>query len=327
MLPHATDSAPRLARMRRGEPPAEVDVDEPLVRRLLSEQAPNLVALELHDPRNGWDNRTWRLGDALAVRLPRRAAAAQLLMHEQHWLPAIAGRLDLPVPAPLVVGTPTPDYPWAWSVVPWYDGEVAARQPPVPEQARTLGRFLAALHVAAPHDAPRNPFRGIPLVDRLPQLDRWLAVEHTPADTDLVTAAAGLVIAAAHDQPRHRDAVWLHGDLHPRNILVRDGRFAAILDWGDLCAGDPATDLATVWWLFDREHHAAFWQAYAERQADADPLGPALWHRSRAWAALFGLMFLNFATADDPTVADAEAADLGRAMLRRVLAAQQPPAG
>jgi aminoglycoside phosphotransferase (APT) family kinase protein len=115
--------------------------------------------------------------------------------------------------------------------------------------------------------------------------------------------------------------VQLHGDLHPRNVLVRDGRLAAVLDWGDLCGGDPATDLATLWWLFEPTHHDAFWHEYADRAPD-----PALWHRSRAWAALFGLMFLDFATADDPAVADVEAADLGRAMLRRVLDEQQPPA-
>jgi aminoglycoside phosphotransferase (APT) family kinase protein len=311
--------------VRRGEPPAEVDVDERLVRALLAEQAPHLVGLDLHDPRNGWDNRTWRLGDDLAVRLPRRRAAAELLRHEQQWLPSIAARIHLPAPSPGVVGLPTTDYPWAWSVVPWFEGEVAAREAPHPDEARTLGRFLAELHAPASDDAPHNEFRGVPLADRLPLLEQWLDVEHARDDADLVARAGDLVVAAAHDAPTHELRVWLHGDLHPRNILVRQGRLAAILDWGDLCGGDAATDLATVWWLFDLEHHAAFWQEYAERQAPAGDLEPAHWHRSRAWAALFGLMFLNFATADDPTVADAPAAELGRRMLRRVLEPQQPP--
>jgi aminoglycoside phosphotransferase (APT) family kinase protein len=311
----------------RGEPPAEVDADEQLVRRLLVDQAPHLAHLDMHDPRNGWDNRTWRLGDDLAVRLPRRAAGAQLLLHEQRWLPGIASRIDLPAPAPTVLGRPAAGFPWAWSVVPWFDGEVAALETPHPAEARVLGRALAGLHTQAPDEAPHNPFRGVALAERLPSLEQWRAVEHAPADSALVARAADLVVAAARDLPAHEQRVWLHGDLHPRNILVRQGHLAAILDWGDLCGGDPATDLATVWWLFDLEHHAAFWPAYAERQVHGDRHDPALWHRSRAWAAVFGLMFLNFATADDPTVADAAAADLGRAMLRRVLATQQPPAG
>jgi aminoglycoside phosphotransferase (APT) family kinase protein len=311
----------------RGQPPAEVDADEPLVRRLLVEQAPALADLALHDPRNGWDNRTWRLGDELAVRLPRRAAGAQLLLHEQRWLPSIAARIDLPTPAPIVQGDPAAGFPWAWSVVPWFDGEVAAVEAPHPSEARALGHVLADLHTPAPDEAPHNPFRGVPLTARLPLLEQWLAGEHAAADAALVARAADLVVAAARDLPVHRQRVWLHGDLHPRNILVRHGRLAALLDWGDLCGGDPATDLATVWWLFDLEHHATFWQAYAGRQVLAVHNDRALWHRSRAWAALFGLMFVNFATADDPTVADAPAAELGRAMLRRVLEPQQPPVG
>jgi aminoglycoside phosphotransferase (APT) family kinase protein len=314
----------------RGEPAAEVDVDERLVRALLTEQAPHLVHRDLHDPRNGWDNRTWRLGDDLAVRLPRRQAAAELLVNEQRWLPSIAARVHLPAPTPTVVGSPTQGFPWAWSVVPWFEGEVAALEAPRPDEARVLGRFLAELHAPATDEAPHNPFRGVPLTERLPLLEQWLDVEHPLDDAGLVARGADLVVAAAHDLPRNERRVWLHGDLHPRNILVRHGRLAAILDWGDLCGGDPATDLATVWWLFDLEHHAAFWQAYADGATDhASPCtgDPALWHRSRAWAALFGLMFLNFASADDPTVADAPAAELGRAMLRRVLDAQQPPVG
>jgi aminoglycoside phosphotransferase (APT) family kinase protein len=312
----------------RGVPPAEVDAGEPLVRGLLAEQAPHLADLDLHDPRNGWDNRTWRLGHDLAVRLPRRAAGAQLLLHEQRWLPGIAARIELPVPAPTVLGAPTDAFPWAWSVVPWFDGEVAAREVPHPDEVRVLGRFLADLHAPAPDAAPHNPFRGVPLTHRLPLLEQWLGVEHARDDADLVARAADLVVASAHDLPTHEQRVQLHGDLHPRNILVRHGRLAAILDWGDLCGGDAATDLATVWWLFDLEHHGAFWQAYADRRPTHAPgraPDSALWHRSRAWAALFGLMFLNFATADDPAVADAPAAELGRSMLRRVLDAQQPP--
>jgi len=315
------DVVARWGRMR-GTPPAERDVDEALVRDLLVAQAPDLATLPLHDPRDGWDNRTWRLGDDLAVRLPRREAAAQLLLHEQRWLGSIAGRLPLPVPAPIVLGRPTAHFPWAWSVVPWYSGEVAGRSPVEPAEAATLGRFLAALHTPAGDEAPENPYRGIPLAARIPWVEHWLATEHQPADADLVARSAALVIATVADQPPTRSRVWLHGDLHPRNILVRDGRLAAILDWGDVCAGDPATDLASVWWLFDVEHHAAFWSSYGARPDDH---ATAMWHRARAWAAVFGLMFLHFATADDPDRADDEAAVLGRAMLGRVLDEQRPP--
>lgn len=304
----------------RGTPPAEVDIDELLVRNLLAAQAPHLAALPLHSPHNGWDNSTWRLGDDLAVRLPRRTAAAQLLRHEQRWLGDTALRLPLPIPAPVVVGGPTTGYPWHWSVVPWFAGEVAARACPASDQATVLGAFLAALHVPAARNAPANPFRGVPLEARLPNLQHSLAPDPAPDDAELVARAVELVVATAAELPASPERVWLHGDLHPRNILVQNGQLAAILDWGDMCGGDPATDLATLWWLFEVEDHGPFWTAYGFAAA-----GDPTWHRSRAWAAVFGLMFLHFAKAGDPEVADAEASDLGRGMLRRVLKRQQPP--
>jgi aminoglycoside phosphotransferase (APT) family kinase protein len=321
-IPQTGQAAVACSLRMRGTPPAEVDIDAALVRSLLEAQSPDLADLPLHDPVTGWDNTTWRLGAGLAVRLPRREVAATLLLHEQVWLSSIADRLPLPVPAPVVAGLPTPRYPWAWSVVPWYDGDVAARTALRPDEASVLGRFLTALHLSAPVEAPSNPYRGVPLTDRLPAVEQWRSVEHRPDDAELVSGAAALVVDTAHDQPSSRTRVWLHGDLHPRNILVRDGRFAAILDWGDLCGGDPATDLATAWWLFPIEHHDAFWASYAPTYDDNPE---ATWHRARAWAAMVGLMFLNFATADDPDRADAEAAELGRAMLHRALGPQRPP--
>ena len=49
----------------------DVDIDEALVRTLLHNQHPDLAGLELREVAGGWDNRMWRLGEDLAVRLPR----------------------------------------------------------------------------------------------------------------------------------------------------------------------------------------------------------------------------------------------------------------
>ena len=298
-------------------PAAEVDVDEPLVRRLLETQAPHLAHLPLTLAAHGWDNAIWRLGDDLAVRVTRRAAAAPLTSAVQRFLPRVAPRLPILVPLPLVAGAPSDLHPWPWSVVPWFDGDLASTHPPDSSQAMRLGAVLRALHVDADDDAPRSPWRGVPLVDRLPAMESWLGSVHAPDDGDLV-AAAGAVVHEGVAAPRSDQRLWLHGDLHPRNIVVRDGRFVALLDWDDMCGGDPASDLAVAWWLFDVEHHAEFWSAY-------HPVDDATWVRSRAWAALFGLMFLHFTKADDPTVRDDAAAALGRRQLHRVLTPQSPP--
>src|SRR5438067_2354284 len=152
----------------RRMPSAEVDVSLALVRRLLADQHPDLAGLPLSVLANGWDNLMCRLGGDLVVRLPRRSQAAELVRHEQRWLPVLAPRLPLPIPAPVREGQPGPGYPWWWSVVPLLPGEVAARRPPAdPRQAAiALGGFLGALHAPAPPDAPANPVRGIPLAAR-----------------------------------------------------------------------------------------------------------------------------------------------------------------
>jgi len=137
----------------------EVTIDPSLVRALLQEQHADLAQLALIDIGEGWDNKLFRLGDALAVRLPRRAASAALIEHEQRWLPRLSPRLPLPVPVPLRVGRPGSGFPWSWSVVPWFAGEsalVAPPQDPAPIAA-TLAQFLRALHQPAPEDAPHNP--------------------------------------------------------------------------------------------------------------------------------------------------------------------------
>jgi aminoglycoside phosphotransferase (APT) family kinase protein len=244
-----------------GSPAAEIDVDAPLVRSLLAEQHPDLADLPLARLDAGWDNTLWRLGDELLVRLPRRLLSAPLTMYEQRWLPELARRLPLPIPAPVRVGRPSADYPWSWSVVPWLGGgpgdRTAITEPA--DAAGRLGRFLRALHHQAPSDAPQNPFRGVPLrhraatfEERLAQLAGEIEVEATQRVWDQAVTAdrwAG-------------PPMWLHGDLHPANTLIADGTLGAVIDFGDICAGDPATDLAGSWMLLPASAMPLFAAAY-----------------------------------------------------------------
>jgi aminoglycoside phosphotransferase (APT) family kinase protein len=259
----------------------------------------------------------WRLGDSLAIRITRRAVAVDLHQHEQRWLPVLAPGLPLPVPAPVIVGVPSARFPWPWSVVPWFEGDVAAVAPPLPREAGALGAFLAALHVAAPEDVAPNPARGGPLASCQAAVTMWAEQPLTSGDEPLIREAvgifnAGLLAATATER------VWIHGDLHPRNVLVSQGRLCAVLDWGDVTAGDAAADLAALWWLFDLDVHGEFWSAYRQ-------VSPAMWSRARAWAALFGLSFLSFGLPGAPTTPDIQAHELGRRQLRRVVAEQRPP--
>jgi aminoglycoside phosphotransferase (APT) family kinase protein len=280
-------------------PAAEVSVSPELVRRLLAAQQPDLAHLPVRLMAHGWDNLMYRLGDELAVRLPRRAAAARLIVHEQRWLPVVAPRLPLPVPAPVRARRPALGYPWPWSIVPFLPGELAAREPPADPAgaAASLGRFLAALHVPAPPDAPVNPNRGVPLAERTAVVTENLGIVSGMVDRGAAVRAwqAALATPAWGGAP-----VWLHGDLHPANILVHRGRVSGVIDFGDITTGDPAADLSVAWMLLPADCRSAFRDAYhaAGGPADSDDT----WARARGWALALSLAFLAH-SADNPLIA------------------------
>lgn len=277
-------------------PEAEVVIDEALIRRLLQEQAPEFKDLTLERLATGWDNESWRLGSKLLVRLPRREASAQLIEHEQRWLPVLAPALPLPCPAPVHVGSRTNAYPWSWSVVPYRPGRSAATSTDInyEKAAVTLGTLLAALHRPAPEQAPKSPVRGVPLAQRNGAFRRNLDL----VEDDIDRRAALEVWEAAVAAPPWTDRpVWVHGDLHPANLLVESQEVVSVLDFGDLNAGDPATDLAVAWMLLPAEQRATFWATYAQ---SADHLvDDALISRARGWALSLGTVFLVY-SANNP---------------------------
>jgi aminoglycoside phosphotransferase (APT) family kinase protein len=222
-----------------------------------------------------------------------------LIVNEQRWLPVVAPRLPLPVPAPVRAGRPALGYPWPWSVVPFLPGQLAAREPPADpaDAAASLGGFLAALHAPAPPDAPANPNRGIPLTERAAVVTENLSVLGGLVDRRAVARAWRAALAA----PAWGGApVWVHGDLHPANIMVRRGRISGVIDFGDITAGDPATDLSVAWMLLPTGCHRAFRDAYHAAGGPADSDG--IWARARGLALALALACLAN-SADNPLIA------------------------
>ncbi|GAA5023920.1 hypothetical protein GCM10025734_81720 [Kitasatospora paranensis] len=171
-------------------------------------------------------------------------------------------------------------------------GRRALRADDLGPAATALGGFLAALHTPAPSGAPANPYRGIPLPGRADGVLRGLA--HV-ADPGRRAAALRVWERASAAPARDGPPLWLHGDLHPANILVDHGRISAVIDFGDITAGDPATDLSVAWMLFPAEGRAALRQAYG--RADE-----ATWERARGWALALSVAFLTH-SADNPLMA------------------------
>jgi aminoglycoside phosphotransferase (APT) family kinase protein len=269
-------------------PAAEIDITAKLVRALIQGQHPDLAGEPLSLVDFGWDNVTFRVGQGLAARLPRRKIAVDLLCNEQRWLPVLAPRLPLPVPEPVRIGAPCALFPWPRSLVRWIEGETADRAPPAAAEGPALAKFLTALHRPAPAEAPTNPFRGVPLQARRPAVEQRLT-----RIGGQVPAGLAPVWAEALAQAIDVGPVWLHGDPHARNVLTREGRLAGFIDWGDLCAGDPASDLASVWMLLPER---------AAREAALDAYGPtpATLVRARGWAFTFAVMLLDSGLINSP---------------------------
>lgn len=279
----------------------QIPVDEPLARRLVEQQFPDWSDLPIRMvDSGGTDNAVLRLGDDLALRLPIRPGAATTLTKEHRWLPVVAPHLPIAVPQPVARGVPADGMPFEWSIYGWIPGRVAtpAWLGSPAAVAETVGRFVAAIHAIDPTDGPppgpHNGHRGVPLAHRdaatRAAIDR-LADE---ADIDaLLTAWETALAAPVWDRP----GVWIHGDLWETNLLLDDaGDLAAIIDFGCLGVGDPATDLTVAWNLFD----APTRQVFREHAAVDD----ATWDRGRGWALSFAVIALPYYLDTNPVIVE-----------------------
>ncbi|MFC8800124.1 phosphotransferase [Promicromonospora sp. NPDC057138] len=282
-----------------------VEITADLIRELLREQHPDLADRPLRLGAKGWDNQLWRLGDDLAVRMPWATEAADSLLRKEHaWVPGLAPRLPLPVPVPQRLGEPAERFPRSWIVTTWVPGTPADHAPATraTEAAEALAAFLSALHRPAPDGAPAGRSRGGPLAERTAELaDRLAAAVELDlvADPDAVRAVWDDAVAAPEWAG---PPVWLHGDLHAANILTEDGTFCGVIDFGDLCAGDPATDLAAVWALLPDGAADAFHAAYRPGTGGAAAGGgadDATLRRARGWAVLTALSGILIGEAGD----------------------------
>ncbi len=262
------------------------DVTPELVRALLAQQFPGWADEALAPiSKPGVDNVTFRLGPDKLVRMPRFPRWVGQVLREQRWLPVLAPRLPLAVPVPLAQGEPGARYPFPWSVYAWLDGANATRSALVDQRqaARDLAGFLRALWAIDTTDGPppewSNGFRGVDMADgRDSAIVDW-RIERRIAALDGLADPAALraVFATALGAPAwSKPPVWVHGDPAPGNLLVRDGRLSAVIDFGTMAVGDPAVDLIGAWTLLSPAGREVF---RAELSID-----DATWARGRGWA-------------------------------------------
>ncbi len=262
-----------------GPPPQRLAVDAEQVRRLVDEQFPRWAGLPVQAvAHGGWDNWTFHLGAGMLVRLPSAAEYALAIAKEHQWLPALAPRLPLPIPAPLAKGQPGAGYPYPWSIYQWIDGQ-PARSDRIADPVRfavDLAGFLAALQSIETADGPRpgqhNWFRGGTLRTYDGEVRRALTALDGHADVDLAREIWQTALEARWDGTEN----WFHGDVAEGNLLLNYGQLAAVIDFGTCGVGDLACDLAIAWTLLTADGRPAF--------RDRLSVGAAAWARGRGWA-------------------------------------------
>ena len=294
-----------------------MEITEDLIRDLLRDQHADLADLSIRRVEGGWGNQMWRLGDGLAVRIQHMDSAPDHQLKERRWLPFLAPRLPLPIPVPVRHGEPSRRSAKTWTVMTWVPG--------VPldygaitrgeHAAETLALFLRALHAPAPAEAPVDTTgHGAHPQDCSAGFHHFFSSLEPdaigPDAKDLHAVWEDAVAASAWDKP----PVWVHGDLHPANVVVQDGTLAGVVDFGDMFAGDPAADLAAAWVLLPAGMADRFFDSYAE--ADV-----ATVRRARGLAVLKSLFLMLMGQNGDRGLPGGKPGwgRLGRAALDRAL--------
>ncbi len=214
----------------------------------------------------------------MVARLPSAPCYEAQVIREQRWLPYLGPHLPLEIPEPLALGHPGSGYPSSWSVYRWIAGDAAATSPPtnIAQFAQDLSLFLHALWqvptIGGPKPGPENFHRGGPLGIYDEQFREAITALGDQINSTFALAIWDAAAASNWSGP----PVWVHGDIALGNLLVRNGKLAAVIDFGQVCVGDPACDLAIAWTFFKAQHRQTL-----RMRLDLDS---ATWHRGRAWA-------------------------------------------
>lgn len=254
-----------------------LDITTALAAELITSQFPHWAHLPIVPVKpGGWDNRTFRLGQTMSIRLPSASKYASQVKKEQTWLPLLAPRIPFSIPEPLALGLPSINYPFEWSIYRWIEGKTALYCDPSPLLGSQLAQFLKALHAidgtGGPLAGAHNFWRGGSLA--VYDLEIKAAISQLQGCID--SSAALAVWHSALSSAWDKKLVWVHGDFSVGNILVKDNQLIAVIDFGCMGVGDPACDLVIAWTLLAGESRKLFKSHMA---LDSDT-----WVRARGWA-------------------------------------------
>ncbi len=257
----------------------KLKITKDLVSRLIASQFPQWKDLSIEQVLpGGWDNRIFRLGKNMLVRLPSSADYADKVKKEQYWLPKLAPLLPIAIPEPMAMGNPELGYPFHWSVYKWLEGETLANYENIDQinLANDLADFLISLHsidtTGGPEAGKHNFYRGGSLSIYDSETRQAIKLLNGKIDNDIATKIWNDALKTTWNKP----SVWVHGDISAGNLLVQNGQLSAVIDFGGLAIGDPACDLAIAWTFFNNDARSIF--------KNKLQLDEATWSRGRAWA-------------------------------------------
>lgn len=276
-------------------------IDAALVERLIAAQFPQWAGLSVTPVDvDGWDNRTYRLGERMTVRLPTAAGYVPGVGKESYWLPRLAPSLPVAVPSVLADGVPGEGYPFPWSVRGWIPGQTAdrGRIDDLVRFAVSVAEFIRALQrcdaAGGPQGGEHSFYRGASPAHYDEDTRRYLAALDGRVESARATAVWDAALAARWCG----SPVWFHGDIAQGNLLVEDGRLVAVIDFGTAGVGDPACDLVIAWTMFSGESRAAFRSAVAQDEGT--------WARARGWALWKALLLLAQGDTDGEQAAETQ---------------------
>lgn len=270
-------------------------INKLVAQKLVAEQFPKWAHHEVVPVENGgWDHRTFHLGKDMVLRFPSAASYANQVQKEQKWLPYLAPRLPLTIPTPVGLGNPGHGYPWHWSVYNWIDGDTVASQTQLPRKriASPLAQFLTTLYSVDTKDGPlageHNYYRGGHVSHYEEEVFKAIELLGTKVDAKTITR----IWKSGAESEWEKPPVWVHGDVSPGNLLIKDEKLSAVIDFGLLSVGDPACDLAISWTYFEEESRKCFREAL---EIDTDT-----WKRGRSWALWKSLILTSGMSSSNP---------------------------
>lgn len=211
----------------------------------------------------------------MSVRLPSSADYAAQVEKEMKWLNLLGQSISIPISSPIAKGAPEDIFPFPWSINHFIEGETVSEvNIDKMNLAVALAGFLQELQAIdttkAPIAGPHNFYRGAGLSIYNEETKAALLLLKDVLPVELLSN----LWESALSSEWSRSPVWLHGDIAPGNLLVKNNTLAAVIDFGIMGVGDPSCDYAIAWTFFDKESRNEFLKS----------LDTGTINRARGWA-------------------------------------------